>query len=247
MPLFDANLRRPATCVAVAALCLAGTGVGSSSAHLPGVDPVKDAQTYVVVTGNTDVSVAVDTPDLAAGTVRVTLQNNTGGALSCGGFDGGATITVATAEIAARSFQHYADFPVYPDPTVIVDGIPTQDAMRISLGSLTGALPSTSTTMIWPEAGNRALIGELYDAARLRGQVGRLTNTVNVPAFASTTVQVRLGQPNVSPRSADYHAGALVGCTIRGANTVFAGYQPGTPQQGGSGSLAAQTLGRFGS
>lgn len=236
----------------VASFAVIGGGLAPvATGQVPGVKPGDDRDTYVVGTGDGRISVAVSTPNVTAGTVLVTVQNNTGGNLQCAGFDGGATVTVAPDEVISRTLDHYSRYAVYPDPTITTEPIrvgiiPGLDAMTFPLGSVTDMIPSAMARHIWPEAGSRSVIASQYDDARMTGRTGRHTGSITVLGNSSTSVTVPLVDASRGTR-AQFNAGAVVGCTFSGINYVYAGYSPETPPQGTTGSLSLPTVGRFGS
>ncbi|WP_264885909.1 hypothetical protein [Dietzia sp. NCCP-2495] len=191
-------------------------------------------------------SVAVAQPDVAAGRVLVTVQNNTGGQLTCGGFDGGGSIEVAPAEVISRSVDHYSRYPVYPEPKITTNNIQIVGVITVPLGSVTDMLPAAAARHIWAEQGSRSVIASKFDDARMQGQTGRHTANVSIPANSSTSVSVALAPVSQGSRQ-PFDAGALVGCTFGGVNYVYAGFSPDTPAQGGTGSLDLSRFGRFGS
>lgn len=249
MSLTNGTLVRMGVSAACAGLLVTSIPAVANS-QVPGVDPETDRATYVVTTGDERISVAVSTPNTANGTVLVTVQNNTGGNLSCGGFGGGAPVSVAPAEVISRTLDHYSRYAVYPDPVVtteeikvgIINGL---DPMTIPLASVTDMVPAIAARQIWPEAGSRAVIASKYDEARLAGQTGRHNSAVSIPANSSTSISVPLTHPSRGDRK-NFDAAAVVGCTF-GTNHVYVGYSPGTPPQGNSGSLSLPGTGRFGS
>lgn len=235
--------------VASCAFALTGALAPSASAQIPGMLPEIDAQTYAVTTGDQRIRVAVSEPDLTAGRVTVTVQNNTAGNITCGGFGEGPAVSVAPAEVVSRSVEHYSKHLVYPDPKVTVDPIRVAgigvDEMVIPLGSVTDMFPAIAARHIWPEGGSRAVIASKFDDARMQGQTGR-QDSFTVAANSGLPININLNTPAASPRP-DFDAGALIGCTIGGRNYVWAGYSPSTPPQGGTGSLEMPAFGRFGS
>ena len=233
---------------ATAAVALTGVAVllpGSvASAQIPGVGP---SAGQVVVADSTVVQVAVEAPDVAAGTVAVTVQNNGTTALTCSGFSGGRAGTVTEAEIVARSVSYYAKHPtiVEPQMDITVTGSSGLPNFGMALGSVTTMLPGSVTGLLRPEFGEQAVIGRKYTDARLAGRVGGFA-TVSIPARSATPLSVRLGDPSVGPRT-DFTAGALVACTINGQPHVFAGYQGDEVPSLPLGSLGPADTGRFGS
>lgn len=241
----NGTLVRMGVAVASAGLLFAAAPA-VAGAQVPGVHAPTDRAAYVVTTGDSRISVAVAEPDVANGRVLVTVQNNTGGQLSCGGFDGGGAIEVATDEVVSRSIDHYSRYAVYPEPKITTNDITIVGVITVPLGSVTDILPAAAARHIWPEQGSRSVIASKYDDARMRGQIGRHTGNVTVPANSSTSVTVPLAPPSKGNRTA-FNAGALVGCDFGGIKYVYAGFSPDTPKQGGTGSLDTSQFGRFGS
>ena len=231
---------------AVAALMGAATLLPSAvaSAQIPGVGP---SAGQVVVADSTVVQVAVEAPDVTAGTVAVTIQNNATTAVTCSGFSGGRAGTVTEAEIVARSVSYYAKHPSIVDPALDIAitgsaGIPN---FGMALGSVTTMLPGSVTGLLRPEFGERAVIGRQYTDARLAGRVGGFA-VGTIAARSAKPVIVTLGDPSVGPRT-DFTAGALVACVIDGQPHVFAGYQGDNVPTLPLGSLGPADTGRFGS
>ena len=235
--------------VAGCALALTAALAPAASAQIPGTLPEVDAQTYAVVTGDKRIRVAVSEPDVNAGRVTVTVQNDTAAAITCGGFGTGPGVSVAPAEVVSRSVEHYSKHLVYPEPKVTVDEIKVigmgVDEITVPLGSVTQLFPAVAARYIWPEGGSRAVIAAQFDDARMLGRTGR-QDSFTVPANSGLPINIALNAPATGPRT-QFDAGALIGCTIGGVNYVWAGYSPNTPPQGGQGSLSMPSFGRFGS
>lgn len=241
------SLGRLATAVAI--VSVAGSSA-VASAQLPGMDPNK----RVVVVDDTTIQIAVDAPNLTAGTVGVSLQNNSGATITCNGIrgetDGAMTRagTVATAEIVARTVDYYADNLHTYDGVmpVNVGSGNTNMAINVGLGSVTDLVPGSLTGGLRPEFGEAGRLGELYTEARLNGLVGPVSS-VTIPANSGTTLTVALGHSSTGERPADYRPAAVFGCQRGGQDYLYAGYfgqeTPSIPL----GSLSSTETGRFGS
>lgn len=234
---------------AIAVLSVAGSGA-VANAQLPGVTPGKS----VVVVDDTTIQVAVDAPNLTAGTVGVSLQNNSATAITCDGMKGeisgtmtrGGTVT--TAEIVARTVDYYADHLHAYDgvlPVNVGSGTINQK-MLVGLGSVTDLVPGSLTGGLRPEFGEAGRLGELYTEARLNGLVGPVTSVI-VPGRSGTTLSVPLGHSSTGERPADFRPAAVFACQRGGQDYLYSGYfgedTPSIPL----GSIASAETGRFGS
>lgn len=246
------TLGRFATAVAVVITSWTGA---VASAQLPGVTPGKS----VVIVDDTTVQVAVDALNPSAGTVGVSLQNNSGSPITCSGIRGessGALTragTVTTAEIVARTVDYYAKYPHTYDPELPITvgsvgalGTPFQMAMAAGLGSVTELVPGSMTGGLRPEFGAAGRLGELYTQARVNGLVGTV-NEVTVPARSGITLTVPLNDPAASPRPADFRPAAVFGCQRGNQDYVYSGYYGDEPASIPLGSISSSETGRFGS
>ncbi|KAA0917288.1 hypothetical protein [Dietzia sp. ANT_WB102] len=232
-----------------AILSVAGSGA-VASAQLPGVPPGRS----VVVVDDTTVQIAVDAPDLTAGTVGVSLQNNSATTITCSGMRGetadsmtrGGTVT--TAEIVARTVDYYAKHLHTYDgvlPVNVGSGA-TNMGIKVGLGSVTDLIPGSLTGGLRPEFGEAGRLGELYTEARLNGLVGPVSS-VSIPARSGTTLSVVLGHSSTGERPADFRPAAVFACQRGGQDYLYSGYfgedTPSIPL----GSIASAETGRFGS
>ena len=232
-----------------AIICVAGSG-GGASAQLPGVTPGQS----VVVVDDTTVQVAVDVPDLATGTVGVTLQNNSDTPITCDGITGetegtktrGGTVT--TSEIVARTVDYYADNLHTYDGTlpVNVGSGATNMAINVGLGSVTDLVPGSLTMGLRPEFGDAGKLGELYTEARLNGLVGTV-DSVTIPARSGTTLTVPLGDSSTGIRPADFRPGAVFGCQRDDQDYLYSGYYGADTPSIPVGSISSVENCRFGS
>lgn len=231
-----------------AALAVATAPV--ASAQLPGVDN----NTQVFPVDDTRILIAVDEPELEAGTVGVTVQNNTDQALTCTGINGGQAGAVTTAEIAAKSVDFYAEFPNSDLSPIDIDlDVPSLlagsvgdlgDDLAIDLGSIVGMVPGSAAGLVYPEQGALADIGGDFSQARLGGQYGPMGQSLSIPAQTAQPYTVELGQTSRGERQ-EFQAAAVLTCELNGQRYIFHGYQGGEPPAGGggSGSLSAGSLG----
>lgn len=236
--------------VAVTALAIVGSGA-TAAAQLPGVD----LGANVVIVDSTMIQVAVNTPNLSAGTVGVSLQNNTTSAITCNGIRGsdpGATTragTITTAEIVARTVDYYGKYPHAHDPHIAVPVGSNGNAIMnvdVDLGSVTTLLPGSATASLRPEFGATGRLSEMYTSARLDGLVGPV-GSVSLPPSSGTTLTVALNEPAAGPRPADFRAGAVFGCQISGQDYLFSGYSGDATPTIPLGSITSSETGRFGS
>lgn len=227
----------------------------AASAQLPGVDN----NTKVYPVDDTRISIAVDSPDLEAGTVGVTVQNNTDQPLTCTGINGGQAGTVTTAEIAQKSVDFYTRFPdsdlspIEIDLTVpgLISGSVGDfaDDLRIDLGSVAGMVPGSAAGLVDPERGALGEIGGAFARSRLDGHYGPMGASLTIPARSAEPFAVTLGQTSRGERQA-FQAAVVLTCVIgdQQQRYVFHGYQGGlAPADGGSGSLSTGSLGSSGS
>lgn len=230
-------------------MSVAGTGA-VASAQLPGVTPGQS----VVVVDDTTIQVAVDAPDLVAGTVGVTLQNNSGTSITCNGIKGdsdgtmtrGGTVT--TTEIVARTVDYYADNLHTYDGTLPVSVGSGNLGMDITvgLGSVTDLVPGSLTGGLRPEFGEAGRLSELYTEARLNGLVGPVSS-VTVPARSGTTMSVVLGPSSTGERPTDFRPAAVFACQRDGHDYLYSGYFGTETPTIPLGSIASSETGRFGS
>lgn len=240
-------LGRLAAAAAIASV--AGSGA-VASAQLPGVTPGKS----VVVVDDTTVQIAVDAPDLTAGTVGVSLQNNSATPITCNGMRGetsgsmtrGGTVT--TAEIVARTVDYYADhLHTYDNvlPVSVGSGA-TNMAINVGLGSVTDLIPGSLTGGLRPEFGEAGRLGELYTEARLNGLVGKVSSVV-IPGRSGTTLSVALDHSSTGERPADFRPAAVFACQRGGQDYLYSGYFGENTPSIPLGSISSAETGRFGS
>ena len=238
----------------IAALGIAAAFVAATapaaSAQLPGVDN----NTQVFPVDDDRILVAVEEPDLEAGIVGVTIQNNTDEALTCSGIDGGSAATVTTAEIAAKSVEFYRQFPNSELSPIDIDvSVPSAlagsvgdlgDDLAIDLGSIVGMVPGSAAGLVYPEQGALADIGGDFTQSRLNGHHGPMGQTLNIPAQTAEPFTVELEQTSRGDRQ-EFHAAVVMTCELGGQRYIFHGYQGDEPPAAdtGSGSLSAGSLG----
>ncbi|GAA3511443.1 hypothetical protein [Dietzia aurantiaca] len=229
-----------ATAVAVAPI---------ASAQLPGVDN----NTQVFPVDDERILIAVDEPDLEAGTVGVTVQNNTAQALACTGIDGGQAGAVTTAEVAAKSVDFYARFPnstLSPiDVEVDVPGAiagsvgDLGDGFQIDLGSITGMIPGSAAGLVNEEWGALGEISGDFTQSRLNGQYGAMGASLSIPALTAQPYTVELGQTSRGERPA-FQAAVVLTCVLGGQRYIFHGYNGDAPVlETSTGSLSGGSLG----
>ena len=234
----------------IAAAFVVGTAP-AAAAQLPGVDN----NTRVFPIDDTRILIAVDEPDVEAGTVGVTVQNNTDQALTCTGIrEGQQAGTVTTAEIAARSVEFYRQFPDSDRSPIDIDvRVPSLlsnsvgdlgDDLTIDVGSIAGLVPGSAAGLVYPEQGALQDIGGDFTQARLRGQYGPMGQTLTIPAQTAQPYTVELGPTSRGERPG-FQAGVVLTCQFNGQRYIFHGYQGGEPPvvDAGSGSLSAGSIG----
>lgn len=220
-----------------------------ASAQLPGVNN----NTQVFPVDDQRILIAVDEPNLEAGTVDVTVQNNTTQALTCTGINGGQAGAVTTAEIAAKSVDFYTRFPNSTLSPIAVDvNVPSAvagsvgdlgDGFQIDLGSITGMIPGSAAGLVNEEWGALGEIGGEFSQSRLNGHYGGMGTSLTIPAQTAEPYTVELGQTSRGERQA-FQAAVVLTCVLEGQRYVFHGYQGEAPVlDSGSGSLAGGSLG----
>ncbi|MDV8001823.1 hypothetical protein [Rhodococcus sp. IEGM 1408] len=236
---------------AATAVAIAVAVAAPASAQLPGVD----LGTNVVIVDSTLVQVAVDAPNLTAGTVGLSLQNNTSSAITCSGIRGtdtGTTSragTVTTDEIVARTVDYYAQYPHTFDPALAIPvGSNGTNILTVGadLGSITTLIPGSLSGSLRPEFGATGRLSEMYTDARLDGLVGTI-DTVTIPASSGITRTVALNEPAAGPRPSSFRPGALIACQISGQDYLFSGYFGDATPTIPLGSITSSETGRFGS
>lgn len=244
-------LGRTVAGAAAVAIVVASGAAAPVSAQLPGVD----LGTNVVIVDSTLIQVAIDAPNLAAGTVGVSLQNNTSSQIVCNGIRGADTGTtsragtVTTDEIVARTVDYYARYPHTFDPGMTIPvGSNGTNIMTIGadLGSITTLIPGSLSGSLRPEFGATGRLGEMYTSARLSGLVGTI-DTVTIPASSGITRTVSLNEPAAGPRPASFRPGAVIACQISGQDYLFSGYSGDATPTIPLGSITSSDTGRFGS
>lgn len=245
------TVRRAAAAVAASAAVIVTGGV--ASAQIPG----QNVPAQVFPVDDQSIQLAVNSPNIETGAVSITMQNNTGSAITCTGIGGGPAATVTRDEVVALGVDHWARYPYAPFQDLEFDlqmpslgsiSLPIPDLppqLDIGLGSVTGLLPGSLGDMFWPEVGYAAEVGTAYGEARRAGQVAVLGASFTVPANTSVTVTGQLGDLSRGERQ-PFSAGAIATCVVDGQRYIFAGYEDGRPDIGrdsGSGSLSSGSLG----
>lgn len=221
----------------------------AATAQLPGVNN----NTQVFPVDDTRILIVVDEPDLQAGTVDVTVQNDTDQALTCTGINGGQAGAVTTAEIAAKSVDFYTRFPTSDLSPIEIDlTVPSilagsvgalGDDLMIDLGSIVSMVPGSAAGLVYPEQGALADIGGDFTQSRLNGHYGPMGQTLTIPANTANPMTVQLGQTSRGERQ-PFSAAVVLTCEFAGQRYIFHGYQDGEPPSGGgSGSLSTGSLG----
>ncbi|UVE95050.1 hypothetical protein [Dietzia sp. B32] len=236
--------------VAVAVVSASGTGA-TASAQLPGVTPGKS----VVIVDDTTIQVAVDAPNLEAGTVGVSLQNNSDSAVTCSGIRGdrSGTMTpagtVTTSEIVSRTVDYYAKYLHAFDPSLPIhvgSGALIDMNMAAGLGSVTDLVPGSMTGGLRPEFGAAGRLGELYTEARVNGLVATV-GSVSIPARSGITFTAQLNDAAAGLRPANFRPGAVFGCQRGGQDYIYSGYHGEDTPSIPLGSISSSETGRFGS
>lgn len=238
--------------VVCATIALTSSQPGLAGAQLPGVDPGKT----VVIVDDTAVQVAVDSPDLTAGTVGVTVQNNTDAEIRCTGIkgrkEGGPSTragTVTTTELVARTMSYYAKFPHSFDEVmpVILEGFGVDGTqIFVGTGSVTDLVPGSLMGGLRPEFGEAGRMSELYTAARVNGLVGAI-DSVTIPKRSGITLSVRLGHSSTGQRPSDFTPAAVVACERGVQSYLYAGYSGDQTPTIPLGSISSVETGRYGS
>lgn len=217
----------------VAGAALVASAHGVAAGLIPGeyrvaeVFPVDDQR----------VQVAVQSPDLEAGTVSGSVQNNTDDELICTGVRDevtgtvGAAATATRADIVARSVDFLAEYPYSPLAPLVIN-VEAPSGMGgpqiVDLGSVTGMVPGSLAEGFWPDLAAMSVIGQLYDEARMHGQVGRTGSTITVPARTSEPFTVDLEQASAGGHHS-FEAGVMLTCEMGPQRYVFHGYENGRP------------------
>ena len=255
----------PRTAAVAAAAALAITAAPASSAQdirpyqLPGVDNT----TEVFPIDDDRIQVAVDPVDVEAGTVGVTIQNNTAESLTCQGREGATAGALTPAEVTARAVDFYekypntelADFEVGLTGKGIIAGSVNGLApdLQFDLGSATALLPGSAAELYNSEWGALSEIGGQFSQARLAGQVGYTPNQVTLPARQATPFTVPLEHTSQGDRE-DFQAGFFMTCVLDNQRYVFHGFEgdvrpvidapdQGLGSLGSAGSIGADSLG----
>lgn len=230
----------------IAALGLAAVFVAAAApaanAQIPGDNP----RATVFPVDDTRIQVTVAPADMEAGTVRVAIQNNTDGNLTCTGIDGGHAGTVTTAELVARSVDFYTQYP-HSELADMLLTLPSQAGgnKTIALGSAQAQLGSAAE-FINPEWAALSENEEALEAARLAGHYGPMGTSLTIPAGQAIDRAVRLDH-QVSGTRAEFQAGVFMTCVLSGQRYVFHAYEgevkPNYRADSSTGSLSGAGLG----
>lgn len=232
--------------VRVASLGLAAAFVVAAAptagAQIPGNNP----RTTIYPVDDTRIQLAVEPVDLATGTVRVVMQNNTASTLSCTGLNNGPAATVTTAEVVARSVDFYSRYPQSQLADLTLN-LPSAagGAQTIPIGSVQTQLGSAGE-FINPEWAALSANGDALEKARLAGHYGVAGTNISIPATQAFTQVVRLEHAVEGPR-ADFQTGVFMTCAVGGQRYAFHAYEgevkPVYGTEGSTGSLAGAGLG----
>lgn len=222
------------------AALLAVSAAPVAGAQIPGNNP----RTTVFPVDDERVQIAVDPLDTEAGTVRVTVQNNTSGNISCTGLDGGPAGTVTTAEVVARSVDFYSRHPQSGIADLVLQ-IPQIGNQVIPLGSVQDQAGSLGE-FINPEWQALSETGDAFQEARLAGQYGVIPSPLAVSANQAVERVVRLDHPSEGQR-ADFQTGVFLTCALGGQRYAFHAYEgevkPAYGNDASTGSLGSAGLG----
>lgn len=256
-------LPRAAAVATVAALAVAAAPASAAQDVRPYQLPGVDNTTEVFPIDDDRIQVAVDPVDVEAGTVGITIQNNTTETLTCEGRDGAAAGTVTPAAITARAVDFYekypnaepADFEVGLTGKGLIAGSVNGLApdLQFGLGSAAGLLPGSAAELYNSEWGALAEIGGQFSQARLAGQVGYTSSQVTLSPRQATPFTVSLEHTSRGERQ-EFQAGFFVTCLLDSQRYVFHGFEGETrpvieaPDQGlgslgSAGSIGADSLG----
>lgn len=212
----------------------------ATTAQIPGNNP----RTTVFPVDDDRVQIAVDPVDLASGTVRVVVQNNTETNISCTGLDGGPAATVTTAEVVARSVDFYTQYPQSGIADLVLQ-IPQIGDKTIPLGSVQDQAGSLGQ-FINPEWQALSETGDVFEQARLAGEYGVIPSPLAIPATSATERTVRLDHPSEGQR-ADFQTGVFMTCALSGQRYAFHAYEgdvkPAYGTDESTGSLGSAGLG----
>lgn len=257
------SLYRTTVVAAAAAVVVAAAPAVSAQDVRPYQLPGVDNTTEVLPIDDDRIQVAVDPVDVGAGTVGVTIQNNTAENITCQGRDGAAAGALTPAEVTARAVDFYerypntelADFEVGLAGTGIIAGSVNGLApdLQFDLGSAAGLLPGSAAGLYNTEWAALAEIGGQFSQGRLDGQVGYTPNEVTLPARQATPFTVPLEHTSQGER-ADFQAGFFMTCALDSQRYVFHGFEgdvrpvidapdSGLGSLGSAGSIGADSLG----
>lgn len=214
----------------------------AATAQIPGNNP----RTTVFPVDDTRIQLAVDPVDLATGTVRLIMQNNTAATLTCTGIDGGPAATVTTAEVVARSVDFYTQYPQSQLANLTLN-LPSAagGAQTIPIGSVQTELGSAAEFMN-PEWAALSASGEALEQARLAGHYGVAGTNISIPASQAFEQVVRLEHP-VEGTRANFQTGVFMTCAVGGQRFAFHAYErdqkPVYGPGGSTGSLGSAGLG----
>ncbi|WP_010540815.1 hypothetical protein [Dietzia alimentaria] len=229
-----------------AALGMAAAFVAAAAPTVNAQIPGNNPRTTVYPVDSTQIQLDIEPVDLAAGTVRVVVQNNTDTNLNCTGIDGGPAATVTTAEVVARSIDYFTQYPLSELADLTLN-LPSQagGAQQISLGSAQ-VQAGSAAEFLNPEWDALNQNDAALEQARLAGHYGVVGTNISIQANQAFERTVRLDHPSSGQR-ADFQTGVFMTCTVDGQRYAFHAYEGGVKPNYGTndstGSLGSAGLG----
>lgn len=246
------TLKGLAAVAASASLVLGASGVAAAQTVIPG----DGGGGRTVIVNNPDATLTVDEVDRTAGTVAVTMVNNTGSALRCEAPNQNTAdrpgMAVSTADVVANSAQFYERYQWIPAGQLTVPASFLGN-ITVRLWPLLQGLPTGSITQFMSDrAMLQAEIINGNDAARQAGLTGN-SGAFTIANGATTSQTITLNRPAVNPRGLG-KLGVMTVCGPGGTQdsqqlfawTALEEVEP-SPTPDDTGSLGSGSLGSLGS
>lgn len=240
-----------AAVAASASLVLGSSGVAAAQNVIPG----DGGGGRTVIVNNPNATLTVDSVDREAGTVTVSLVNNTGASLRCEAPNQNPAdrpgTAVSTADVVENSALFYQRYQWIPASEILVPASFLGN-ITVRLWPLLQGLPTGSITQFMSDrAMLQAQIINGHDAARQAGLTGN--SAAFTIANGATSVQtVNLNRPAFNPRG-EGQLGVMTVCGpggTQGSQQLYAwtaleeGWEPPAPDT--TGSLGSGSLGSSG-
>lgn len=247
------TLKGLAALSASAVMVIGGGGVAAAQNPIPG----DDGGGRTVIVNSAGATLTVDSVDREAGTVGITMVNNSGASLRCEAPNQNAAdrpgVAASTANVIEASAEFYQRFQWIPAEQLSFP-LSFFGNLVVRLYPLLQGLPTGSITQLMSDrAMLQAEIINGHNDAKQQGLAGT-TAAFTLANNGTTTQTITLNRPAVSPRGDD-QLGVMVVCGpggTQGSQQLYAwtaleeGWTP-PPEPENTGSLGSGSLGSLGS